>query len=418
MSKTKFPKVKLNIAGQLLRWIVLIFPVSIFIGLVVALFLWVLDLVTTFRWQHLWLLFLLPLAGILISWLYTKFGKTSSAGTNLVIEEIHKPGVGIPPQLTPLIFSTTIFTHLFGGSAGREGTAVQMGASIAAQFAGWFKLSIDDRKTLLMCGMSAGFAAVFGTPFAGAVFTFEVIGGLKYKALLPCLIAGIIAHIICLACGINHTKYIISFIVNSDSFFYNFLLLKVIVSGILFGLAARIFSHLTYFIKYKSNQLISVKWMIPVLGAFLIIAISYLLGSSDYLGLGVSNPNTAGVSILSAFKEGGADKFSWFWKLILTAFTLGMGFKGGEVTPLFFIGATLGNVLAIITGAPIDLLAGLGFIAVFAGASNTPLACTIMGIELFGAENVIYYAVACFIAYCFSGHLGIYSSQKKYRLKL
>ena len=418
MSKTKFPIVKFNIAIQFLRWIVLIFPVSIFIGLVVALFLWVLDLVTTFRWQHLWLLFLLPLAGILINWMYTKFGKTSSAGTNLVIEEIHKPGVGIPMQMTPLIFSTTILTHLFGGSAGREGTAVQMGASIAAQFAGWFKLSINDRQILLMCGMSAGFAAVFGTPFAGAVFALEVIGGLKYKALLPCLTAGIIAHFTCLACGILHTKYTISYLVNSDSFFSNFLLLKVIVAGILFGLVARVFSHLTHFIKNKSSQLIPVKWVIPVLGALLIITISYLLGSFDYLGLGVNNPNATGISILSAFKEGGADKFSWFWKLVLTAITLGMGFKGGEVTPLFFIGATLGNVLATITGAPIDLLAGLGFIAVFAGASNTPLACTIMGVELFGAENIVYYAVACFIAYCFSGHLGIYNSQKKYRLKL
>ena len=140
----KFPLVLIERVRQLLRWIVLIFPVSIFIGLVVALFLWVLDLATAFRWQHLWLLFLLPLAGILINWLYTKFGRTTSAGTNLIIEEIHKPGGGIPPQMAPLIFSATILTHLFGGSAGREGTAVQMGASIAAQFAEWFKLSIKN----------------------------------------------------------------------------------------------------------------------------------------------------------------------------------------------------------------------------------------------------------------------------------
>ena len=180
----------------------------------------------------------------------------------------------------------------------------------------------------------------------------------------------------------------------------------------MFGLAGFSFSQLSHFIKNKTNQLVKIKWLIPVIGAVLIIVISYLLGSFDYLGLGVTNPNTGGVSILSAFNKGGAGYFSWFWKLLLTAITLGMGFKGGEVTPLFFIGATLGNVLATISGVPVDLLAGLGFIAVFAGATNTPLACTLMGIELFGSENIIYYAVACFTAYYFSGHSGIYQSQR------
>lgn len=419
MSKTKFPIVKLNIVGQLLRWIAIIFPVSIFIGLLVAIFLLVLDWATNFRWQHLWMLFLLPVAGILIGWLYTKFGKNSASGNNLIIEEIHKPGGGIPPQMTPLIFITTIVTHLFGGSAGREGTAVQMGGSIAAQFAAWFKLTAADRQILLKCGMSAGFAAVFGTPVAGAIFALEVlfIGRIKYNALLPCLIAGIIAHITCLSLGIHHTKYIINYSENYRSYFpyisFNLMLIiKVIFAGVMFGFAGLAFAQLTHFIKNKSDQLIQIKWLIPVIGAVLIVGISYLLGSFDYLGLGVSNPTAGGISILSAFKAGGADKFSWFWKLLLTAITLGMGFKGGEVTPLFFIGATLGNILAIISGAPVDLLAGLGFIAVFAGATNTPLACTIMGVELFGIENIFYYAIACFIAYYFSGSSGIYTSQK------
>ena len=419
MKKSGFLKDQYLIAKQLLRWTILLFPLSISIGLLVAVFLWILDLVTSFRWQHLWLIFLLPLAGILINWLYTRFGKNSAAGNNLIIEEIHEPGGGIPPQMTPLIFITTILTHLFGGSAGREGTAVQIGGSMAAQFAGWYKLSSEHKQILLMCGMSAGFAAVFGTPVAGAVFALEVlfIGRIKYDALIPCMVAGIIAHITCLSFGIHHTKYAISFIDNTGSFFPHIafdvtLLLKVVVAGIVFGLASLVFAQLTHFIKHISNQLIPSKWLIPVLGAVLILSISYLLGSFDYLGLGVSNPNAGGISILSAFKAGGADKFSWFWKLMLTAITLGMGFKGGEVTPLFFIGATLGNVLATIGGAPVDLLAGLGFIAVFAGATNTPLACTLMGVELFGAENTIYYAVACFIAYYFSGHTGVYSSQK------
>ena len=418
MNKTKFFSEQFNIAKQLLRWTVIIFPVSISIGLLVAFFLWLLDIATAMRWQHLWLIFLLPLAGIFIWWVYSKFGKNSLAGTNLIMDEVHQPGGGIPARMTPLILFTTVITHLFGGSAGREGTAIQMGGSMAAQFARLFKLQKHEQQILLMCGMSAGFAAVFGTPVAGAIFALEVlyIGRIKYDALIPCLIAGIIAHITCISCGIQHTQYRIAYTATTDFFFPHIsfdliLLLKVIVAGILFGFAGFFFSQLSHFIKNKSNELIKIKWLIPVIGALLIIGISYLLGSFDYLGLGVTNPN-GGISIVSAFSKNGAGYFSWFWKLLLTAITLGMGFKGGEVTPLFFIGATLGNALATISGAPVALLAGLGFIAVFAGATNTPLACTLMGIELFGSENIIYYAVACFTAYYFSGHSGIYQSQQ------
>ncbi|CAN5292681.1 voltage-gated chloride channel family protein [soil metagenome] len=419
MSTTKYATAQLNIAKQLLRWTLIIFPVSISIGLLVAFFLWLLDIVTVLRWQHLWLIFLLPLAGILIVWLYTRFGKNSHAGNNLIIDEIHEPGGGVPFRMTPLILFTTIITHLFGGSAGREGTAVQMGGSMASQFADWFKLSVQDKQILLMCGMSAGFAAVFGTPVAGTVFALEVlyIGRIKYDALIPCLIAGILAHITCVSCGIQHTQYTIAFRSSSDSFFPHisfdlFLLAKVIIAGVLFGFAGFCFAELSHAIKNKSKQFITSPLLVPVVGAILVIGISYLLGTFDYLGLGVTNPTAGGVSIVNAFKVGGAGYLSWFWKLLLTAITLGMGFKGGEVTPLFFIGATLGNTLAIISGAPVDLLAGLGFIAVFAAATNTPLACTLMGIELFGSENVIYYAVACFTAYYFSGHSGIYKSQR------
>ncbi|HSC40140.1 MAG TPA: chloride channel protein, partial [Chitinophagaceae bacterium] len=190
------------------------------------------------------------------------------------------------------------------------------------------------------------------------------------------------------------------------------LLLKVILAGICFGLAGYVFSELSHTIKNYSRRFIPVPWMIPVAGGLIIIAFTYLLGTRDYLGLGVSSPDPHAVTIVSAFTAGGAGYFSWGWKLLLTAITLGMGFKGGEVTPLFFIGATLGNALAVLLGAPVDLVAGLGFIAVFAGATNTPIACTLLGVELFGGENILYYAVACFTAYYFSGHTGIYSSQR------
>lgn len=418
MNKYRYSFEHFKIARHLLYWTALVVPVSIVVGSLVALFLWLLDMATATRWTHLWLVFLLPLAGIFITYLYKAFGKNAEAGNNLILEEIHKPGGGIPTRMTPFILFSTVLTHLFGGSAGREGTAVQMGGSMASLFAKWYRLKSRDKRMLLMCGMAAGFGAVFGTPVTGAVFALEVltIGRIKYDALLPCFIASLLADIVCSAYGIHHTRYNILF--NGDATqwlpFIHFdllLLVKVIVAGAAFGVVGFVFAELSHAIKGATTRYVPNRWLIPVIGAALVIGISYLLSSFDYLGLGVTNP-VGGVSIVSAFQAGGADTWSWFWKLLLTAITLNTGFKGGEVTPLFFIGATLGNTLAMISGAPVDLFAGLGFIAVFAGATNTPIACTLMGVELFGGNNIIYYAVACFTAYYFSGHTGIYGAQR------
>ncbi len=395
-------------------------PVSIVVGSLVAFFLWLLDVATKFRWQHEWLLFFLPVAGVAIHFLYKLWGKNSEAGNNLIMDEIHQPGGGVPARMAPLILITTVITHLFGGSAGREGTAVQIGGSMANLLGKWFKLSKEDVRIILMTGIAAGFGAVFGTPLTGAIFALEVlaIGRIKYDALIPCLIASMFADIVCNVWGIHHTKYEILFShsnsVTVPFIHFDFLLLaKVVIAGVAFGLSGYIFSELSHRIKRHSNRFIkSRKWLIPVFGGITIILLTFLLGTQDYLGLGVTSKDPNGISIVNAFKQGGVTDWSWLWKLILTAITLGTGFKGGEVTPLFFIGAALGNTLAVTTGAPIDLFAGLGFIAVFAGATNTPLACTIMGVELFGTENILYYAVACFTAYYFSGHSGIYNSQR------
>jgi len=416
----KYKFEQLRTARHMIRWSLLVLPVSVAVGAMVALFLWLLESATQIRQANLWLLGLLPLAGVWIYWLYRRYGKNTEAGNNLIMDEIHEPGGGIPFRMAPLVMVTTIITHLFGGSAGREGTAVQMGGSVADYFAKKLALHHEDKRILLMAGMAAGFGAVFGTPVTGAIFALEVlaVGRIKYDALMPCLFASLVADITCTAFPMHHTHYSIGYsakeAMGAMSFisFDVLLLLKVLSAGACFGLASYGFAALSHRLKAKSQQLIGRKWLIPAVGAVLVLGISYCLGTTDYLGLGVSSPHADGVSIVSAFSEGGADWFSWFWKLLLTAITLSFGFKGGEVTPLFFIGATLGNTLAMLSDAPVDLFAGLGFIAVFAGATNTPLACTMMGIELFGAENTVYYAVACFTAYYFSGHTGIYTSQR------
>ncbi|WP_299290923.1 voltage-gated chloride channel family protein [uncultured Mucilaginibacter sp.] len=403
---------------HLLKWTVYITPLAAAIGSLVALFLWLMDWATQFRFSHPGILFLMPVSGVVIYLLYRLAGKNAAAGNNLIIDEIHQPGGGVPFRMAPLVLVTTIITHLSGGSAGREGTAVQMGGSLAALLARKAKFGEEDVRVILTAGIAAGFGAVFGTPLTGAVFAMEVltIGQLKYNALLPCLMAGIIADITCSAWGIHHTQYQIAAFaeVHQISFIkIDFLLaLKVILAGIAFGLVSQLFTKLTHTIQKTAVRFITIKWLIPVVGVVFIIALTYLLGTRDYLGIGIVSKHPNGVSLVNAFHAGGVTYFSWFWKILFTAITLGTGFKGGEVTPLFFIGATLGNVLAVLFGVPVDLLAGLGFIAVFAGATNTPLACTLMGVELFGSNNLLYYAIACFTAYYFSGKSGVYSSQR------
>lgn len=418
LQKWKAPE-QARISWFLIRWTILAIPLAILVGSLVAFFLWSLEEVTNLRIRNPWLLAFLPAAGVLIYFLYELAGKRTEKGNNLILDEIHEPSTGVPLRLAPLVLIATLITHLFGGSAGREGTAVQMGGSLADALAKPFRLNQEDRKTLLLCGMAAGFGAVFGTPVTGALFAVEVLflGQILHTALLPCLIASLLADITCQFWGVGHVSYSIlseAITLTAPENWWNsgMLLVKVIILGACAGLVSACFSMLTNQVKYISNMLIPRPWLVPIAGALIIIGLSMIPGNQDYLGLGVWNADPSVVTISSAFSTGGAETFSWAWKLLFTAITIGMGFKGGEVTPLFFIGATLGNVLAVWMGAPIDLMAGLGFIAVFAAATNTPIACTIMGIELFGGEHFLFFAIACFTAYYFSGHTGIYSSQR------
>jgi H+/Cl- antiporter ClcA len=350
---------------EMLRKSGLILAVAVSVALLIALFLGLLKWVGLVRWQHLWIISLLPVAGVVIHWL--------------------KP---------PLLFSTLI-THLFGGSAGRESVATEMGESLADSIAQRFKCSSDEIQLLIRCGAAAGFGAVFGTPLTGAIFAVEDkrLQGWKFKYLLPCLFSSIVADVVCRAAGATHSSFFIRPGSGSLS-----LMGLVLLSGVAFGAVAVIYARLKMFISVNLDALMSPKWLIPVLGSAVILGISFFLGTFDYLGLGVSTPHSGGVSIGSAFVSGDIPFWGWMIKLLLTAITLGSGFKGGEITPLFFMGATLGNTLAVWMGVPIDLFAGLGFIAVFAGFTRSPVSSTVMGLELFGLEYGIYFAVVCWVS--------------------
>ncbi|MFN8531358.1 MAG: voltage-gated chloride channel family protein [Anaerolineae bacterium] len=391
---------------SLVTWSFLGGMVGVLAGSASALFLVTLSWATTFRIDHPAILFALPFAGFAVGWVYHRFAGRAAQGNNLVIEEVNANKARIPLRMAPLVLVGTVITHLFGGSAGREGTAIQMGASLAdglrRALSHVLHLTPEDRRLIIMAGISGGFGSVFGTPVAGFVFGMEVqsVGRIRYEGIIPCLIAAYVGDLVTRAWGVTHSHYPVLANVEIDPL----LLIKVILAGIAFGLTAHLFVELTHGIRQLQTQRVSYPPLRPLIGGLAIIALTLIVGNTDYLGLSLP-------LIQHSVSGEGVVTLAFLLKLVFTAVTLGSGFLGGEVTPLFVIGSTLGYTLGLLLGVDPAFMASIGFVAVFAGASNTPLACALMGMELFGGGSPLYLILGCVIAYLASGHRGIYVTQ-------
>lgn len=384
------------------KWLVIASVVAGLAGSASAFFLFALEYATNWREGHRWAIWFLPIAGFAVGLAYHYVGHRVDAGNNLIIDEIHDPKKIVPLRMVPMVLGGTVISHLFGASVGREGTAVQMGGALADQLTHVFRLEHTDRRILLMAGMSAGFASVFGTPLAGAIFGLEVlaIGRMRYDALFPCMVAAIAADQIGLAWGVHHTHYVVSQFAALTSWSA----LAIVVAGIVFGLTGLLFATCAHKLSALVKARITYPPLRPVLGGAVIAVAVWALGAYEYIGIGIP-------TIVRSFQEPVAP-WDFLGKLAFTVISLGTGFKGGEVTPLFFIGATLGNALAIPLHLPFSMLAAVGFVAVFAGAANTPIATTVMAIELFGPQIGPFAALACIASYLSSGHAGIYHAQR------
>lgn len=349
------------------------------------------------------LIFGLPLVGMVIVWAYHHYGGSTSKGTALVVEALHTPSVVVPLVMTPFVLLGTVFTHLFGGSAGREGTGVQMGGSLAATLGDLLRLPVAYRAGLLSAGTAAGFSAVFGTPVAGIVFALEVarVGQLRTRHLLPALIGAFTADLTVRALGVGHIAPPQLPILALDLF----LLGKVALAGIAFGLASLVFVLLLETLRGLHLRYLPYPPVRPFFGGLAVVGLTLLVGNTDYNGLSLP--------LLMRSVEGQeVAAMAFAFKLVLTVVTVGSGFVGGEVTPLFVIGATLGATLAGVLDVEQGFLASIGFVAVFGSAANVPMAGVVMGIELFGGGALPYLMVGCGVAWLVSGKQSIYPTQQ------
>jgi H+/Cl- antiporter ClcA len=387
-----------------LKWIFLSTLVGILAGLASSVFLFSLNWATTLRNLNPLIMGALPVAGFFIGWVYFRFGQDIAAGHNLILDEIHNPRKVVPFIMAPFILLGTVITHLFGGSAGREGTAVQMGASLADQVGRFFNVEPFERKILLMAGMGAGFGSAIGAPWAGFIFGMEVIQVGRYQTAVwfQCLIASFLGYYTSVFLKAPHSIFPS---VEIPAFGIKVLFLTLLV-GIIFGFAAKFFSMSTHLVEKSVQGLISYPPLKPFFGGLLLIFLFYLDGSYHFVGLGIPFIQEA-LTHQSEFKIP-------LLKSVFTSLTVGTGFKGGEFIPLVYIGTTLGSALSLVIPLSFSFLGALGFSAVFAGAANTPLACAVMAMEIFGYQIGPFALLACLMSCVFSGSKGIYKSQKQF----
>ncbi|MDR5658856.1 voltage-gated chloride channel family protein [Serpentinicella sp. ANB-PHB4] len=388
----------------LAKWVLWGSLIGIVVGFTSTVLINFNDFLTDIREANPFTLLLLPVGGIIIGYIYMYYGKGSRKGNDLVLEHIHHGQGEIPLRMGPIVFFCTFITHLLGGSTGREGAAIQMGASISEGVNRLFKINRIDRKILIISGISGGFGSAFGAPIAGTIFGMEAItiGRTKYEALIPCFVASFVGHYVATALGMHHEHFIIQNIPDINAIN----LMKIMALAIVFGFTSVLYSQLRHEIKSLSDKYLKNLMLRAFTGGLIIIALTYLIGSRDYLGRGLP-------MVEQAF-QGQVPPYAFLAKIVFTAITMGMGFRGGEVIPLFFMGATLGNTLSPLVGMPPSFLAAVGMIAIFSGAANTPVSAFLFSLEMFNGEGITYFFIACFISFIFSGHHGIYASQKLY----
>lgn len=391
-----------KIFRRYLRWSVYSVIIGVLSGIAAAIFLISLNWATNYRDHNPWIIWLLPLAGLFIGFCYSRYGKRAEGGTGLILEEIHNPQHIIPFRMAPFVLLGTVITHLFGGSAGREGTAVQMGSTLADQLSNIFHIEAEERKILLIAGAGAGFAAAIGAPLAGTIFGLEVIqiGRLRLFALFECFIASFVAYYTCVGLGAPHShfEHVTDLVFNPMTFG------AVAIAGVAFGITANIFVQFTHFVEKLQKKYMKNAMLKPLIAGFLLVILYRVEGSYNYVGLGIPY-------IQKSFTEA-AHWYDPALKIFFTSLTIGSGYKGGEFIPLVFIGTTLGSFIAQFLTVSLPLISAVGFASVFGAAANTPIACTIMGCEIFGWQTAPYMFLGCGVAYYLTGHLGIYKNQK------
>ena len=384
-------------AVTLLKWMVLGGVIGLVGGIIGSLFHIGVDTATQMRLAHPWVLYLMPVGGLAIVGLY-RLTKTEGKGTNDIIASVHF-GEQVPGLLVPVIFVSTVITHLCGGSAGREGAALQIGGGIGYQAGRLLRLGEKDLPLATLCGMSGVFAALFGTPLTATGFALEVIsvGVLYYAGLVPCLTAALTGYLVSVLMGVPPTR----FTVTVPGLEVRTMLL-VMVLALLCAVVSILFCRGLHGVEHLLKRTLKNPYLRVAVGAAVLIGLT-LLTNGDY--------NGAGMEVIGRAIAGQADPWAWVWKLLFTAITIGCGFKGGEVVPSFFVGAAFGCVAAGWLGLPAGFGAAMGLVSVFCGAVNCPLASIILSVELFGSGDLLYFAMACSISYLISGYCGLYSSQ-------